>query len=71
MVDYFIISISNISIISIQPPQTDTPAAAAMTKTEDDVDEGPPPSKQSDKGTEELFRQKEQLEHERVCTSLK
>ena len=68
MVDYFIISISN---ISIQPPQTDMPAAAAVTKAEDDVDEGPPPSKQSDKGTEELRRQKEQLEHERVCTSLK
>lgn len=61
------ISISN---ICVQPPQTDA-SAAAVTKAEDDVDEGPPPSKQSDKGTEELLRQKQQLEHERVCTSLK
>lgn len=49
-------------------PQTDV----TTTKSED-VDEAPPPSrKKSDKDaiTEELLRQKEQLEHERVCNSM-
>ena len=57
--------------ICLQPPQTDTSAATTTTKTDqDEVDEAPP-SKQSEKATEELLHQKEKLEHERVCILLK
>jgi len=51
----------------LQPPQTD---ASATAKGEDHVDEAPPTSSKhsdKDKVTQELLRQKEQLEHERVC----
>ena len=55
----------------MQPPQTDASATSATSKDEDNMDEAPPTSgKHSDKdkaATEELLRQKEQLERERVC----
>jgi len=38
--------------------------------TEDHIDEAPPASKHKEKLNEELLRQKEQLEHERVSYSL-